>query len=140
MSTLPGFRRVTKAFRYLTLCALTFIPVSGHAVSIGDLSLSSSLGEPLRASIPVENLGNFTIHELKIRLVDPMKYEMHGLERADYPGAVRLSLREAGRGKGVIEVSTKRPINEPSISFVLEVRWPTGSLYRDFTVLLDLKS
>ena len=43
-----------------------------------------------------------------------------------------------GQGDGVVRLSTDQPIREPYLDFVVEVRWPTGRVLREYTVLLDL--
>jgi pilus assembly protein FimV len=50
----------------------------------------------------------------------------------------KLQFKPAVRdGVPVILVTTKKPVKEPFLDFLLEVRWPKGRLLREYTVLLD---
>src|SRR5699024_1357713 len=40
-------------------------------------------------------------------------------------------------GKNVIRVSSKQPVKEPYLNFLVEVIWPNGRLLREYTLLLD---
>ena len=41
-------------------------------------------------------------------------------------------------GEGVVHLSTRKPVKEPYLDFVVELRWPSGRVLRNYTVLFDL--
>ena len=41
-------------------------------------------------------------------------------------------------GNASVEVRSEQPVSEPFVDLVVEVRWPTGRLVRQYTLLLDL--
>src|SRR5690606_17299018 len=51
---------------------------------------------------------------------------------------LQFTVEMNGRGGGVIKVTTRDPVIEPYLNFLLEARWPNGRLMREYTVLLDL--
>ena len=50
---------------------------------------------------------------------------------------LRFSIEDTGSGKDYITVTTREPIREPFLNFLLEVNWLNGRLVREYTVLLD---
>lgn len=48
-------RTISLFFRFFAIALIAFIPFSaGYAISIGDLTLKSSLGEPLHAQVDLQ--------------------------------------------------------------------------------------
>ena len=63
-----------------------------------------------------------------------MKRACHGhifLSKIKFEPVVRPN------GSVVIKLSSKEALKEPFLDFLLEVSWPKGNLYREFTVLVD---
>ena len=38
-----------------------------------------------------------------------------------------------GEGNGVIKLSSREPVVEPYLNFLIEIRWPDGRLLREYT-------
>ena len=100
---------------------------------ISSPSFAVSIGE-------VENLSESIANELQVRIADDRKYEEFGVDRPSYHSRIRLNLTRESGDRATLHLSTHRPVNEPFVAFVIEVRWPTGNLYREYTVLLDPNS
>ena len=116
------------------LCATTM----AQALSIGEVNLHSMLGEPLRASVALGNLGSLSRDELIVGRAPDSDYRDLGVEQAVNAAPVRYELVVDTKGNASVELSTERVINEPLVELVLEVRWPSGRAIRQFTLLLDL--
>jgi Tfp pilus assembly protein FimV len=43
------------------------------------------------------------------------------------------------RGKLAIKLTTTDPVNEPFLNVLIELKWPTGTVYREYALLMDLK-
>jgi pilus assembly protein FimV len=111
---------------------------AAQALSLGDASLHSRIGEPLRVSIPLGSLGSLSAQEIVVGRAQDADYAKFGVERASFTSALKFELRVDPRGEATIEVSTEQPVAEPYVDMVVEVRWPTGKLVRQFTLLLEL--
>ena len=42
-----------------------------------------------------------------------------------------------GDGSGYIHITSHQGMREPALEFIIEVRWPNGSLRRKYSVLLQ---
>lgn len=109
--------------------ALSLQPTPSVALGLGQLSARSSLGEPLETEV-----------ELHLNSAD-----QHGRIEFDVtaspdagPGAVLPQLIESSGPAGpVLRLKTTQPVNEPIVTFTLVARSATGTVTRDYTVLLD---
>ena len=109
----------------------------GYALSIGEIDLQSHVGEPLRAVITLSNLGSLSPEDLRVTLASEAEFRRHGMERPEFKGNLKLSMQVDKQGKTSILVTTVRPVNEPLVDLLLQVRWPAGQALKEFTLLLD---
>ena len=127
----------TGLLRGILLCSLALFCAPVSAVGIGDVTLSSELGQPLRMSIALDNIGSLSEDEIQVKLADEAKYREFGVDRPAFHTRMKLDLQRNSSNGAMLSLSTRRPVNEPYVAFVLEVRWPSGRVFREFTVLLD---
>jgi pilus assembly protein FimV len=129
------------ARRLLRGCALLFALAAAstaQALTIGDISLQSRLGEPLRAVVPLGNVGTLSEDQIRVGRAAEDVYRSYGVERAHYNSPLRFVLSVDAKGFASVAVSTEQPLSEPFIDMVMEVRWPDGRAVKQFTLLLDL--
>ena len=105
------------------------------ALGLGELKLQSTLNEPFKAEVALTNLGSISAEEILVSFASIEEFEKRKLEHfffySDFKFAIDLNRR-------VVVITSPRPITEPYLEFILEVRWPTGRLQREYTVLLDM--
>jgi pilus assembly protein FimV len=125
------------AFAVLGCCLSLTLSHAAHAVSIGELTLHSKLGEPLNASVPLKHLGKLAAHELIVSHAAEADYRKYGMHHPDFAGNIKVQLTEDSRGTPMVKITTERAVNEPFLDLVLQVRWPKGHTVKQFTLLLD---
>ncbi|MBL4826312.1 MAG: hypothetical protein JKY66_01120 [Spongiibacteraceae bacterium] len=126
--------------RYLSFLKQTIITLiiaftSSHlsALGVGDITLESSLGFPLLATIPLTNFDELNAEEIHIKQAPIEMYEKLGVSR----GALYKTLLFDVDENKVLTVSSKKPIKEPYLHFVLQLRWPEGEIFREVKLLID---
>ncbi len=107
------------------------------ALGLGELELQSFLNEPLRASVDLLNTGGLHEDEIKIRLATREDFDKLGLDRAYFLTSIKFDVEVDSRGRAKILMSSEEPVLEPYLDFVVEARWPSGKLLREYTVLID---
>jgi len=122
----------------LVLMAALLAAGTAQALSLGNASLQSRVGEPLRVSIPLGNLGELTQQEIIVGRAPEADYARLGIDRAALSTPLRFELLVDRSGNASVEVRSEQPVSEPFVDIVVEVRWPTGRLVRQYTLLLDL--
>ena len=108
------------------------------AVGLGDIALESYVNEPLQANIVLLDTGSLAEPEIRVALASSEDFDRLGVERLFSLGDLSFTTELDGRGGGSITVESSEPILEPYLNFLVELRWPSGRLLREYTVLIDL--
>lgn len=116
--------------------ALAFTNVA-QALGLGDIELNSNLNEPLDAEIDLVQLRGLTAGEILPALASNEAFQRAGVERSFFLSNIQLEVREDENGDPVIGLSTRQPVREPFLNFLVEVNWPGGRLLKEYTLLLD---
>ncbi len=109
-----------------------------NALGMGDFSLNSALNQPLDAEIKLLNTEDLDESQLLVSLANTNEFKNAGVSRDFFLTNIRFKVEIDGSGRGVIKVTTREPVIEPYLNFLVEARWPSGRLLREYTVLLDL--
>ena len=107
------------------------------ALGLGEITLESFLNEPLKARVDLLNTGSLHADEIKVRLATKEDFEKMGLDRAYFLTGIKFDVDVDANGGPRIVVSSDDPVLEPYLDFIVEARWPTGRLLREYTVLVD---
>lgn len=110
----------------------------GFALGLGESELHSALNQPLRASVELTDLGDLDEGDLIVRLASVEDFEQAGIERPQFYSQLQFDLQlEHSDGPRVL-ITSSQPVREPYLSILMEVRWSSGRLLREYTFLLDL--
>ncbi len=119
------------------LLALSLVlPSMAQAFGLGEITVHSKLGEPLRAEIAVTD-PSVDGDKLKLALADKDDFYRVGLELTPYLSGLQFRLVEQDDGSQVIEVTSQAAAREPFLSFLLEANWSSGRMLKEYTLLLD---
>lgn len=116
---------------------LPFFPIIAFTLGLGDIRAESFLNQPLRAEVPITNLGNTRLADLKVQLAPVQTYKDMGLPVPEQFRGLRLAVQKNKHAKPIILLSTKQPIVDTVITVMLEVSWPQGDFFREYTLLLN---
>ncbi|MEM8498266.1 MAG: FimV/HubP family polar landmark protein [Pseudomonadota bacterium] len=108
------------------------------ALGLGDMKLFSAVNEPLRAEIKLLKVGDLNTTQVLIKLASMQDFDRANVDREFFLTGMRYEVVLDGRGGGVVKVTTEDPVREPYLNFLLEAKWPSGRLIREYTLLLDL--
>ena len=126
-------RNLTKALTVVSLLA----PVSGYSLGIGDIRVRSALNQNLNAEIALVASRGEDPSNIKVNLAPAEKFDEAGVPWSYFLSKIRFQPVVKPNGSMVIKVTSREALKEPYLNFLLEVSWPKGSLYREFTVLVD---
>ena len=107
------------------------------ALGVGDINLRSALNQPLDAEIELLQIRDLTSNEILPTLASPDEFGRAGIDRAFFLTDLTFTPEIKPDGRAVIRVTSSRPVKEPFLNFLMEVRWPSGRVLREFTLLLD---
>tara|TARA_R110002110_G_scaffold406421_1_gene626231 strand:- start:23722 stop:25950 length:2229 start_codon:yes stop_codon:yes gene_type:complete len=107
------------------------------ALGLGEMTLESFLNEPLKARVDLLNTQGLHEDEIRVRLATREDFEKMGIDRAYFLTSIKFEVELDGDGKPRIVMSSDDPVLEPYLDFIVEARWPSGRLLREYTVLVD---
>ena len=108
------------------------------ALGLGQIQVKSQPGQPLLAEIPIISTDPSELQGLQVQLASPETFSRIGLEP---PQGIVSTLRfepalDSG-GHPVIRVTSPSPVQQPLLTFLIEVDWEQGRLVREYSALLD---
>ncbi|MEH6589761.1 MAG: FimV/HubP family polar landmark protein [Halioglobus sp.] len=107
------------------------------ALGLGELKLESFLNEPLTASVDLLNTGGLHEDQIRVRLATSDDFDKLGIDRAYFLTSIKFTISIDDQGRGKILLTSEDPVLEPYLDFLIEARWPSGRLLREYTVLVD---
>ena len=112
-------------------------PAIGYSLGIGDIKLHSALNQKLDAEIALVVLAEEKSSDIKVNLAPPDKFDEAGVPWTSFLSKIKFETKIGTNGSVFIRLSSREAVKEPFLDFLLEVNGPKGSLYREFTMLLD---
>ena len=122
----------------LPLCLAAMVSREALALGLGSAELASRLGSPLQARIPLRSMDGLDPEQLLISIQPVWDEDSESVIGGLKPGDIQVTAYRDEQGQALIDLSSAEPIAEPFLNFVVSVRWPQGSLNREYTLLLDL--
>ncbi|MBA1149020.1 hypothetical protein H0Z60_18370, partial [Ectothiorhodospiraceae bacterium WFHF3C12] len=125
-------RKLAFVLALIGLCLATAV----YALGLGNIQSDSALNEPLAARVPLLGVDEDEASSVRVDLASPEAFERAGIDRPFSLSRLNFEVKQGAQGT-YIEITTKEPVKEPFLDFLLEVRWPQGRLVREYTLLLD---
>jgi pilus assembly protein FimV len=108
-----------------------------QALGLGRITVLSALGEPLRAEIEVPQVTPEEASTLKASIAGPAEFRSAGIEYNPALASASIALQQRPDGRSFLRVSSDKPVNEPFVDLILEAKWASGRVVRNYTLLFD---
>lgn len=128
---------MTRKLALLLLACFGLWHGSAWALGLGEIEVRSGLNERFSAEIELRRIEGLSENEIIASLASAEDFARLGVQRFFYLSELQFSTDLSDRSRPRLRISSNRPINEPFVNFVVDVRWPTGRMLREYTVLLD---
>lgn len=125
------------AFTVTLLGTIALAPLSAWSLSLGSMRVQSALGEPLRAQL---SLGQLTAEELSSIIAGfapAALYQAAGIVANPILDSVQISVDTSLPSNVVVNLTSSSPISEPFLDLLLEIKWASGKVVRDYTLLFN---
>lgn len=107
-------------------------------LGLGEIKLNSSLNQPLDADIKLLQVRGLVADDIYIELASAEDFKRVGVDRPFFLQGLKFDVVLNGPSGAVIKITSEQPVREPFVNFLIEARWPSGRLLREYTVLPDL--
>ncbi len=108
-----------------------------NALGLGEINLRSTLNQPLDAQIELIEVKGLGQGDILPKLATKQDFSLAGVDRDFFLNNLKFKTVIRPDGSAYVEVSTRKPVREPYLNFLVELQWPNGRLLREYTVLLD---
>ncbi|MBX3666922.1 MAG: hypothetical protein KF778_00825 [Rhodocyclaceae bacterium] len=102
---------------------------------MGKLTVSSYIGQPLRAEVEL-NATSEELGSLTARVAPQSAFRQANVDYVAILSSLRMVVDRSGP-RPVVRLSSVRPINEPFLDLLIELNWANGRLVREYTMLID---
>jgi len=120
----------------LALVATAGIPITAWALGLGQLKSDTRIGQPFSARIPITGASAGVLQGLRVELASPEAYKSANLSVPDYLYSLKFSVEQGANG-AYIKVSSDKPVKLPFLNLLINARWNSGQVTRQYTVLLN---
>ncbi len=122
----------------LSSLVFALLPMVSHAIGLGNIVLHSHLNEPLDAEIGITDLKGVDPGDVIATVADQQAYEAAGLQPIGWLTSIRFQVIKGEiAGRPTLKLKTKEVVKDPFVDLLIEVKWPNGTLLREYTLLLD---
>ena len=108
-----------------------------YALGLGDIELHSALNEPLSADVPLLGVQAGELDNAVVRLAPNEEFTRVGIERPAILSDINFTIVRGKDGTATVNITSKQPIREPFLDFIVQLSWQSGRLLREYTLLLD---
>ncbi len=126
-------RKLAIALSLLGACFTGFV----HALGLGEVTVKSALNQPLNAEIELVNTAGLSINEILPGLATREEFQKANVDRVYFLSDLRFEVITSSQGKAHIVLTSKKPVREPFLNFIVELIWPSGRLLREYALLID---
>lgn len=118
---------------------LIFSPMQRlQALTLSDITVNSAVGERFYSIIKLSDTRRVSADQILVTLAPRSVYQRMGVDwEYFHTGLIFDVLRDEDRGI-YLRIVSKDVLFEPYLDFVISVRWPTGFISKQYTVLLDM--
>lgn len=119
---------MSRVQRIWTLSALGLALMSpdAGAISVSDMRVLSTLGEPLRMELELYDVGGVRLDEIRIAQALPVDYSHLGLVPPAQADDISAQLRTDDKGRVLAVLQGRQPQTDPNVSLLLQLSWADG--------------
>ncbi len=121
----------------LLLTLAVSLPGASQALGLGDIHVASELNQPLSAQIDLIGANAEDLAVLNAAVANREIFAKYGEDRPAFLASAFFKVGRDTRGRPVLEVHSTAAFTEPLVSLLVEVRWASGNLVREYSLLLD---
>jgi len=121
-------------------CGFASFALSNYAsaLGLGEVKLKSTLNQPLSAEVQLLDTKGLSPEQIIVSLASSAEFERNGLDFVHFYTEFRFEVALDNPGGPVVRISSRNPVREPYLNFLIEAKWTSGRLLREYTLLMDL--
>ena len=126
--------RKTVVILTMMLCSMA---TQLYALELGTVTVESAVNQPLRIRVELLQLGDTRLQDIRVSMASSADFERFNINPDDFLSSIRFSVESSAQDNAITLISSQI-VREPSLSFILDTRWPNGRLLSEHTIFLEL--
>jgi pilus assembly protein FimV len=121
-------------------CGFASFALSNYAsaLGLGEVKLKSTLNQPLSAEVQLLDTKGLSPEQIIVALASSAEFERNGLDFVHFYTEFKFEVVLDNPGGPVVRITSRNPVREPYLNFLVEAKWTSGRLLREYTLLMDL--
>lgn len=120
------------------LAALVVLaPSIASAIGLGKLTVLSRMGQPFTAEIELVSAQKEEISTLSASLASLEVYRSSQLQYNAALTGLSFQLAKRPDGQSYLKLSSRQGVSDPFVDLLVELKWASGSLLRQYSALID---
>jgi pilus assembly protein FimV len=116
---------------------LVLFPADGlRALGLGEARVDSYMGQPLDVTIRLIEADSATLDSLTASMATSQDYERLGVPADALGYGLEVSI-DRGVDPPLLRVRSRRTVDDPVVQFLIDARWSSGRVLREYTLFLD---
>jgi pilus assembly protein FimV len=121
----------------LVLMVAFTLPSAAEALGLGEIHVVSALNEPLVAEVEIVGATAEDLAGISASIANPETFLRFGVDRPAFLSSAAFKVAMNGNGQPVLAIRSMDAFTEPLINILIDLRWHSGELIRQYTLLLD---
>lgn len=121
-------------------CGFASFALSNYAsaLGLGEVKLKSTLNQPLSAEVQLLDTKGLSPEQIIVSLASVGDFERNGLDFTHFYSEFKFEVVLDNPSGPVVRITSRTPVREPYLNFLVEAKWTSGRLLREYTLLMDL--
>jgi pilus assembly protein FimV len=121
-------------------CGFASFALSNYAsaLGLGEVKLKSTLNQPLSAEVQLLDTRGLSPEQIIVSLASVGDFERNGLDFAHFYTEFKFEVALDNPSGPIVRITSRNPVREPYLNFLVEAKWTSGRLLREYTLLMDL--
>lgn len=121
-------------------CGFASFALSNYAsaLGLGEVKLKSTLNQPLSAEVQLLDTKGLSPEQIIVSLASASDFERNGLDFVHFYSEFRFEVALDNPSGPIVRITSRNPVREPYLNFLVEAKWTSGRLLREYTLLMDL--
>lgn len=129
--------RGTRTFAILAAVGLLALSADpARALGLGEARVDSYLNQPLDVRIRLLDASEADLDSLTVDTASAEDYQRLGLTASALALGLELEV-DRSRSPAVVRVRSTRPVSDPIVQMLVDARWSSGRMLREYTLFLD---
>ncbi len=121
-------------------CGFASFALSNYAsaLGLGEVKLKSTLNQPLSAEVQLLDTKGLSPEQIIVGLASSSEFERNGLDFVHFYTEFKFEVALDNPSGPIVRITSRNPVREPYLNFLVEAKWTSGRLLREYTLLMDL--